>query len=127
MSRCPYSSANNNNSGGHGEGDGQPGHVEAEVLEELTRMRLAGGGGGCPFDDGPMRRASRLTDCGEEEEEGEGGGGGKKRRASKPMDPLYYGDYLQLGKILNAQELESEKAGNRVHDEHLFIVIHQSK
>ncbi|NXN11409.1 T23O dioxygenase, partial [Indicator maculatus] len=39
---------------------------------------------------------------------------------------LVYGDYLQLNKILNAQELQSEKKGNKIHDEHLFIVTHQA-
>jgi tryptophan 2,3-dioxygenase len=39
---------------------------------------------------------------------------------------VYYGDYLQLDKILNAQELESEKAGVEAHDEMLFIVVHQA-
>lgn len=39
---------------------------------------------------------------------------------------IYYGDYLQLDKILNAQELESEKAGRPAHDEMLFIVTHQA-
>lgn len=40
--------------------------------------------------------------------------------------PVYYGDYLQLGKILNAQAPESEKYGNAAHDETLFIIIHQT-
>ena len=39
---------------------------------------------------------------------------------------IYYSDYLQLDKILNAQELESEKNGNVAHDEMLFIVTHQA-
>ncbi|NWV66620.1 T23O dioxygenase, partial [Malurus elegans] len=39
---------------------------------------------------------------------------------------LIYGEYLQLDKILNAQELESEKKGKKIHDEHLFIVTHQA-
>nr|XP_056711032.1 tryptophan 2,3-dioxygenase-like [Euleptes europaea] len=39
---------------------------------------------------------------------------------------LIYGDYLQLDKILNAQELQSEKKGSKIHDEHLFIVTHQA-
>ncbi|KAM4900398.1 tryptophan 2,3-dioxygenase isoform 2-T2 [Sylvia borin] len=39
---------------------------------------------------------------------------------------LIYGEYLQLNKILNAQELESEKKGKKIHDEHLFIVTHQA-
>lgn len=40
--------------------------------------------------------------------------------------PLYYGDYLQLPKILNAQAPESAKYGKEVHDETLFIIIHQT-
>lgn len=39
---------------------------------------------------------------------------------------LYYGDYLQLDKILDAQELESEKIGKPAHDEMLFIITHQA-
>ncbi|XP_030047471.1 tryptophan 2,3-dioxygenase [Microcaecilia unicolor] len=39
---------------------------------------------------------------------------------------LIYGDYLQLDKILSAQELQSELKGNKIHDEHLFIVTHQA-
>lgn len=38
---------------------------------------------------------------------------------------LYYNDYLQLDKILAAQELESKKQ-ETAHDEMLFIVIHQT-
>lgn len=40
--------------------------------------------------------------------------------------PLYYGEYLQLDKLLSAQRLESEKKGQTVHDEMLFIVVHQA-
>lgn len=39
---------------------------------------------------------------------------------------MYYSDYLQLNKILDAQELESDKQNRHAHDEMLFIVIHQS-
>ena len=39
---------------------------------------------------------------------------------------VYYSDYLQLDKILGAQQLESDKAGDHAHDEMLFIVIHQA-
>ena len=39
---------------------------------------------------------------------------------------LYYGTYLQLDKLLDAQDLESTKAGATVHDEMLFIVVHQA-
>ncbi|GCC45074.1 hypothetical protein chiPu_0028821, partial [Chiloscyllium punctatum] len=33
---------------------------------------------------------------------------------------------LKLDKIINAQELQSEKNGNKIHDEHLFIITHQA-
>ncbi len=41
--------------------------------------------------------------------------------------PVYYGDYLQLDKILGAQFPESSKEGEMpAHDEMLFIIIHQA-
>lgn len=40
---------------------------------------------------------------------------------------MYYSDYLQLNKILDAQHPESSKTGNEpAHDEMLFIIIHQA-
>ncbi len=39
---------------------------------------------------------------------------------------LYYGDYLGLDRLLESQQLESTKAGKTVHDEMLFIIVHQS-
>ncbi|XP_061747869.1 tryptophan 2,3-dioxygenase A [Nerophis ophidion] len=45
-------------------------------------------------------------------------------RASK--GGIIYGEYLQLDKILTAQVLQSELKGNKIHDEHLFIVTHQA-
>jgi tryptophan 2,3-dioxygenase len=39
---------------------------------------------------------------------------------------MYYSSYLQLEKILDAQQLESDKLGKHAHDEMLFIVIHQA-
>lgn len=44
----------------------------------------------------------------------------------KIQHPVYYGDYLQLPKILNAQDTESAKYGPAAHDETLFIIIHQT-
>ncbi len=41
-------------------------------------------------------------------------------------DALYYGDYLQLGRLLSAQDLESGKEGKPAHDEMLFIIVHQA-
>ena len=40
--------------------------------------------------------------------------------------PVYYSEYLQLDKILNAQEPESDKEGIKANDEMLFIIIHQA-
>ena len=39
--------------------------------------------------------------------------------------PLYYADYLQLDRLLSLQSPESAKHGPSVHDEMLFIIIHQ--
>jgi tryptophan 2,3-dioxygenase len=41
-------------------------------------------------------------------------------------DEMYYHDYLQLDKILNAQSPESCKQNLPAHDEMLFIIIHQA-
>lgn len=40
--------------------------------------------------------------------------------------PVYYSEYLQLDKILNAQHPESVKDGLHADDEMLFIIIHQA-
>jgi tryptophan 2,3-dioxygenase len=40
--------------------------------------------------------------------------------------PVEYTEYLQLEKILKAQEPESFKEGQPAHDEMLFIIIHQA-
>jgi tryptophan 2,3-dioxygenase len=39
---------------------------------------------------------------------------------------MHYSDYLQLDKILGAQQPESDRQGQPAHDEMLFIVIHQA-
>ncbi len=39
---------------------------------------------------------------------------------------VYYSDYLQLDRILTAQQLESELVGAMAHDEMLFIITHQA-
>jgi tryptophan 2,3-dioxygenase len=41
-------------------------------------------------------------------------------------DEVYYGDYLQLEKILSAQHPESDRQNLPAHDEMLFIIIHQA-
>jgi tryptophan 2,3-dioxygenase len=40
--------------------------------------------------------------------------------------PVYYSEYLQLDKILNAQHPESAKESIKADDEMLFIIIHQA-
>merc|ERR1712127_202356 len=45
---------------------------------------------------------------------------------SVAAEPVFYSDYLQLDKVLNAQFPVSAKYGNLSHDEHLFIVVHQA-
>ncbi len=44
----------------------------------------------------------------------------------KERPPVYYSEYLQLDKILDAQSPESLKEGIRADDEMLFVVIHQT-
>lgn len=44
----------------------------------------------------------------------------------KERAPVYYSEYLQLDKILNAQQPESQKEGLEADDEMLFIIIHQA-
>ncbi|WP_100655742.1 tryptophan 2,3-dioxygenase family protein [Alteromonas flava] len=41
------------------------------------------------------------------------------------VPPVYYGDYLQLDKILSAQHLQSAKYATPAHEETLFIIVHQ--
>ena len=43
----------------------------------------------------------------------------------KPFPPQYYQDYLALEKILDSQNLISDKFDEHAHDEMLFIIIHQ--
>ena len=44
----------------------------------------------------------------------------------KDRKPVYYSEYLQLDKILNAQLPESIKEGIKADDEMMFIIIHQA-
>ena len=39
--------------------------------------------------------------------------------------PVYYGDYLELNKLLDTQKPKSKEVGNEAHDETLFIIVHQ--
>jgi tryptophan 2,3-dioxygenase len=44
---------------------------------------------------------------------------------NKPYPPIYYAEYLQLNKLLTAQNPKSEEYGKPAHDEMLFITVHQ--
>jgi len=44
----------------------------------------------------------------------------------KRSAPLYYGDYIQLDRLLDSQRLESARRGAPAHDEMLFIIVHQT-
>ena len=39
---------------------------------------------------------------------------------------VYYGDYLQLDRLLSCQNLESDRVGRHAHDEMIFITVHQT-
>lgn len=45
---------------------------------------------------------------------------------TKPYPPVHYSKYLNVDKIINAQELKSVEYGQPAHDEMLFIIIHQA-
>jgi len=42
------------------------------------------------------------------------------------IKPCYYGDYLQLDKLLDSQHPVSKDYGPEAHDETLFIIVHQA-
>ncbi len=44
---------------------------------------------------------------------------------AKNIKPVYYGEYLQLDKLLDAQHPHSAMYGPEAHDEMLFIIVHQ--
>jgi tryptophan 2,3-dioxygenase len=49
-----------------------------------------------------------------------------KTENSSSISSINYESYLKLNKILEAQEPISFKYGAQAHDEHLFIIIHQT-
>ncbi|XP_029470291.1 tryptophan 2,3-dioxygenase [Rhinatrema bivittatum] len=76
---------------------------------------------GCPFMGGKYQFTVNKLSL---EENGEDRAQEGENKASR--GGLIYGDYLHLDKILSAQVLQSEVKGNKIHDEHLFIVTHQA-
>ncbi|KAK7137938.1 hypothetical protein R3I94_013547 [Phoxinus phoxinus] len=75
---------------------------------------------GCPYFQKKFLSASMPHLKEEENDDSQSG----INKASK--GGLIYGDYLQLDKIVTSQMLQSELKGNKIHDEHLFIVTHQA-
>uniref|UniRef100_A0A8C7QDC9 tryptophan 2,3-dioxygenase n=1 Tax=Oncorhynchus mykiss TaxID=8022 RepID=A0A8C7QDC9_ONCMY len=76
--------------------------------------------GGCPYFE-KKHLYSKLHLNEEEADDSQKG----INKASK--GGIIYGDYLQLDKVVTAQVLQSELKGNKIHDEHLFIVTHQGE
>ncbi|XP_066503203.1 tryptophan 2,3-dioxygenase B [Hoplias malabaricus] len=74
---------------------------------------------GCPFLTKQHLLKSKLSAADEEDDSQKG-----INKAIK--GGISYGDYLQLDKVINAQVLQSEVRGKKIHDEHLFIVTHQA-
>ncbi|CAJ1059051.1 tryptophan 2%2C3-dioxygenase A [Xyrichtys novacula] len=75
---------------------------------------------GCPYFEKRHLLFKNKPPKTEEEDASQAG----VNKASK--GGIIYGDYLQLDKVVTAQVLQSELKGNKIHDEHLFIVTHQA-
>ncbi|XP_033615741.1 tryptophan 2,3-dioxygenase isoform X1 [Fukomys damarensis] len=76
---------------------------------------------GCPFLESNSGYACKNLSVEDSREDESQTGVNKASRGG-----LVYGKYLHLEKILSAQELQSEVKGNKIHDEHLFIITHQA-
>ena len=82
-----------------------------------AKLAPSGGGGGCPFFNGNSKPKTGSLASRKNHE--------WQTSVSIASEPISYHDYLQLDKVLNAQFPLSKKYGNLVHDEHLFISVHQ--
>ncbi|KAA8588646.1 hypothetical protein FQN60_009991 [Etheostoma spectabile] len=76
---------------------------------------------GCPYFEKRHLLFKNKPPKTEEDEDASQAGVNKASKGG-----IIYGDYLQLDKIVSAQVLQSEVKGNKIHDEHLFIVTHQA-
>ncbi|KAL7863495.1 hypothetical protein SRHO_G00124790 [Serrasalmus rhombeus] len=75
---------------------------------------------GCPY----FQRKHLLASKQQVKEDDVDAAQSEVNKASK--GGIIYGDYLQLDKVVSSQLLQSELKGNKIHDEHLFIVTHQA-
>jgi len=97
-------------------------------MESEKKFSLINQSRGCPAGYGPQpahleppTSQSQKTAIKEKEK-----GGQEGVNVLADAGGISYGDYLQLDKILQAQEPQSSLHGKTVHDEHLFIVTHQA-
>ena len=88
--------------------------------EESPRPPMPGGvvTGGCPFFSGGKSGAVVRKPVARNPE--------WQTSQSVAGEDVPYFDYLKLDKILDAQFPISKKYGNMIHDEHLFIIVHQT-
>ena len=100
--------------------EGVDGVKEEEKKVECPIETQAEGvsGGGCPFFNGKKSVSKQNSAPTKKFHEWQ-------TSISIASEPVGYHDYLFLDKILTSQFPVSKKYGNLVHDEHLFIVIHQ--
>jgi hypothetical protein len=99
------------------EGDQTPTPQSATASAALNGVG-GGGMGGCPFfnKQGSQQRKPHLMQRSVE----------WQTSTSIASEDVPYDDYLHLDRVLNAQKPLSQKYGKLVHDEHLFIVVHQA-
>lgn len=81
--------------------------------------------GGCPFFMGNKAVKKQLSRSSHPEMKGLKNPEWQTS-VSIAAEPVFYHDYLQLDRILNAQFPVSAKYGTLAHDEHLFIITHQA-
>lgn len=82
-----------------------------EEAHENCSGNVKGSVGGCPFMS-QNKHKPRFPEW--------------QTETSKDVEALSYREYLHLDEILSSQKLMSERYGIKVHDEHLFIIVHQS-
>ena len=113
--KCPFTNGNNKNDNNNNKFINDN-YEHTDVKPSATTNGTTNGlheqvsGGGCPFFN-----THKTKPIFPEWQTGN----------SVDIDPVSYREYLQLDKVLNSQKPQSEKYGNLIHDEHLFIIVHQ--
>ncbi len=101
-----------------------------KTIPTIIEPEPSSGGGGCPFFMGSKNLKKQLSVSSHSHAASHPEMKGLRNpewqtSVSIATEPVFYHDYLQLDKILQAQFPVSAKYGSMVHDEHLFIIIHQ--